>query len=145
MYRLSDPPDDVPLFLFQIGRFGTGANFAVRREVIVDLGLFDERLGAGTATRGGEDLDVFFRVLASGHSPAIEPASIIWHRHRSDNDALLSQARGYGTGLGAWADQGGTGQGTIGDWPCPCCATGDVRWPEQVVPTARSRHRHRHS
>ncbi|HMS76243.1 glycosyltransferase family 2 protein [Gordonia sp. (in: high G+C Gram-positive bacteria)] len=102
VYRLSDPPDDVPLFPFQIGRFGTGANFAVRREVIVDLGLFDERLGAGTATRGGEDLDVFFRVLASGHSLAIEPASIIWHRHRSDNDALLSQARGYGTGLGAW-------------------------------------------
>ena len=102
VYRLSDPPEDVPLFPFQIGRFGTGANFAVRRDVIIDLGLFDERLGAGTATRGGEDLDIFFRVLASGHGLATEPSSIIWHRHRSDNDALLAQARGYGRGLGAW-------------------------------------------
>ncbi|MBD0021319.1 glycosyltransferase [Gordonia pseudamarae] len=102
MYRLSDPPDDVPLFPFQIGRFGTGANFAIRRKIIIDLGMFDERLGAGTATCGGEDLDVFFRVVAAGHCLATEPTSIIWHRHRSDDEALLKQARGYGMGLGAW-------------------------------------------
>ena len=102
VYRLSDPPPDVPLFPFQVGVYGTGANFAVRRDAVAELGFFDERLGAGTATRGGEDLDIFFRMLVAGHALAVEPSSIIWHRHRSDNDALMSQARGYGVGLGAW-------------------------------------------
>ncbi len=102
IYRLSEPPADLPLFPFQVGAYGTGANFAVRRDVVRALGAFDERLGAGTRTRGGEDLDLFFRVLAAGHALAVEPSSIIWHRHRSDSDALLSQARGYGVGLGAW-------------------------------------------
>jgi glycosyltransferase involved in cell wall biosynthesis len=102
VYSMATPPEDVPLFPFQVGVYGTGANFAIRRNTAITLGAFDERLGAGTRTRGGEDLDMFFRVLVAGHALATEPSSIIWHRHRSDNDALLSQARGYGVGLGAW-------------------------------------------
>ncbi|MGV9712531.1 glycosyltransferase family 2 protein [Gordonia sp. NPDC003424] len=102
VYSMARPPADVPLFPFQVGVYGTGANFAVRRDAIIALGAFDERLGAGTRTRGGEDLDMFFRVLAAGHSLATEPSSIVWHRHRADNAALMSQARGYGVGLGAW-------------------------------------------
>ncbi len=96
------PPPDVPLFPLQVGRLGTGANFAVKKARVLDLGGFDEALGAGTAAQGGEDLDMFFRVVTSGDAMATEPGAIVWHRHRSDNDALLSQARGYGLGLGAW-------------------------------------------
>lgn len=102
VFRLAQPPEDLPLFPFQVGAYGTGANFALRRSVVAEIGLFDERLGAGRSTRGGEDLDMFFRVLTAGYGLAAEPSSIIWHRHRSDNDALLAQARGYGVGLGAW-------------------------------------------
>jgi glycosyltransferase involved in cell wall biosynthesis len=102
VFRLADPPRDQPLFPFQPGRFGTGANFAVRRTRILEIGGFDEALGAGTAAQGGEDLDLFFRVLTEGDTLVTEPSAIVWHRHRSDNDALLSQARGYGLGLGAW-------------------------------------------
>jgi glycosyltransferase involved in cell wall biosynthesis len=102
VFHISEPPVDQPLFPFQPGRFGTGANFAVRRGRILELGGFDEALGAGTAAQGGEDLDLFFRVLAAGDTLVTEPSAIVWHRHRSDNDALLSQARGYGLGLGAW-------------------------------------------
>lgn len=102
VYSMAEPPDDQPLFPFQVGRFGTGANFAVRRQRALALGGFDPALGAGTAAQGGEDLDMFFRVLAAGDALATEPSAIVWHRHRSDNEALLSQARGYGRGLGAW-------------------------------------------
>ena len=102
LYDVTAPPPDQPLFPFQIGRFGTGANFAVKRDRILELGGFDEALGAGTAAQGGEDLDMFFRVLTSGDLLATEPSAIVWHRHRSDTEALLSQARGYGLGLGAW-------------------------------------------
>lgn len=100
-YSLDDPPEDVPLFPYQVGIYGTGANFAVHRDRIVRLGGFDEALGAGTKTMGGEDLDMFLCVLVAGYSLVSEPSAIVWHRHRSDNDALLSQARGYGAGLGA--------------------------------------------
>jgi hypothetical protein len=53
-------------------------------------------------TNGGEDLDMFFRVLMAGDKLVYEPAAIVWHRHRADSDALAVQARGYGLGLGAW-------------------------------------------
>ncbi|WP_236950167.1 glycosyltransferase family 2 protein [Mycobacterium sp. MS1601] len=102
VYSASNPPEDMPLFPFQVGKCGTGANFAVRRSRMVELGGFDEALGVGTKTCGGEDLDLFFRVLASGDTLVNEPSAIVWHRHRSDSAALLTQARGYGLGLGAW-------------------------------------------
>ncbi|GAA1663588.1 hypothetical protein GCM10009701_20850 [Mycolicibacterium murale] len=102
VYSTQNPPADHPLFPFQVGKCGTGANFAVRRSRLVELGGFDEALGVGTKTCGGEDLDLFFRVLAAGDTLVNEPSAIVWHRHRSDSAALLTQARGYGLGLGAW-------------------------------------------
>ena len=75
---------------------------------------FDEALGAGSPCKGGEDIDLFFRVVTSGHALAYEPASIAWHRHRDDAAALTGQAAGYGRGLGAWL-------GKIVRRPVPCC------------------------
>lgn len=103
VFRLDDPPADLPMFPFCVGEFGTGANFAVRRDHIRGLGGFDTALGAGTATKGGEDLDMFLRVLYDRHAIVVEPAAIVWHRHRSDLAALEAQAVGYGRGFGAWA------------------------------------------
>jgi GT2 family glycosyltransferase len=102
LYQLNSPPAHVPLFPFQVGIYGTGANFAIRRSVVFELGGFDEALGVGAPTEGGEDLDMFFRVLRAGWQLAYEPSAVVWHRHRADNDALAVQARGYGLGLGAW-------------------------------------------
>lgn len=101
-FRLSAPPSDLPMFPFCVGEYGTGANFAVRADTVRALGGFDEALGVGTRTKGGEDLDIFTRVLFAGHGLAIEPAALVWHRHRDDLDALRAQAIGYGRGLGAW-------------------------------------------
>jgi glycosyltransferase involved in cell wall biosynthesis len=102
-FRLDEPPADLPMFPFCVGEFGTGANFAVRRDHMLALGAFDTALGAGTRTKGGEDLDMFVRMLYDGRAIVVEPAAIVWHRHRDDIDALRSQAIGYGRGFGAWA------------------------------------------
>lgn len=102
VHRLSAPPVDRPLFPFAVGDYGTGANFAMRRSAITDLGGFDEALGVGTVTGGGEDIDMFSRVVLSGAALVVEPAALVWHRHRADLPALRKQAEGYGTGLGAW-------------------------------------------
>jgi glycosyltransferase involved in cell wall biosynthesis len=102
VHRLSAPPADRPLFPFAVGDYGTGANFAMRRTAVLDLGGFDEALGVGTVTGGGEDIDMFSRVVLAGAALVVEPAALVWHRHRADLPALRLQARGYGTGLGAW-------------------------------------------
>ena len=102
VFEWSQAPKDVPLFPFEVRHYGTGANFAVDRRVALSIGGFDERLGAGTPASGGEDIDMFFRILRSGRQLVNEPAAIAWHRHRATADDLRAQTRGYGLGLGAW-------------------------------------------
>ena len=102
VYSLSSPPPELPLFPFQVGAYGTGANNAVARRAFERVGGFDVTLGSGQPTMGAEDIDLYVRMLAAGYSISVEPSAITWHRHRSDLPALKAQARGYGTGMGAW-------------------------------------------
>lgn len=102
VFSLAEPPADLPMFPFTVGAFGTGANFALDRRTALSLGGFDTAFGAGTRTGGGEDIDMFTRVLLEGHSLVVQPSAIVWHRHRDDFAELRSQAQAYGNGLGAW-------------------------------------------
>jgi GT2 family glycosyltransferase len=90
------------LYPYSPGIFGTGASLAIDRALLLELGGFDEALGAGTLTRGGEDLDMFIRVLRADRALVYEPAAVVWHHHRADEAALLAQMYGYGTGLSAF-------------------------------------------
>lgn len=102
VYSFADPPPGLPKFPFCPGAFGTGANFALDRNTALSLGGFDNALGVGTRTGGGEDIDMFTRVILEGYSLVVQPSAIVWHRHRDGLDELSAQARGYGSGLGAW-------------------------------------------
>jgi GT2 family glycosyltransferase len=90
------------LYPYSAGVFGTGANVAFDRGVLRGLGGFDEALGAGTPTRGGEDLDMFVRVVRAGRAIVYEPSAMVWHHHRADDDSLRRQMFSYGTGLTAY-------------------------------------------
>ncbi|TFV60093.1 glycosyltransferase [Mycobacterium sp. PS03-16] len=102
IYSLADPPKDDPLFPLRVANYGTGANFAVRKAVILDLGGFDEGLGVGSPAGGGEDIDMFVRIVLAGHELAREPSAVVWHRHRRSPADLQTQIYNYGLGLGAW-------------------------------------------
>jgi GT2 family glycosyltransferase len=91
------------LFPLAVGEVGAGANFAVSAEALHRVGAFDERLGAGSRARGGEDLDYFFRLLDAGFRIVYEPAVLVWHFHRGEAAAFRRQIFGYGAGLGAYA------------------------------------------
>lgn len=101
VYSLEAPPADQPLFPYTAGHFGSGANMAFRTEVIRRLGGFDPALGTGTPARGGEDLDIYIRLLYAGGRLAYEPRATVWHRHPDTQARLRSQVFSYGVGLGA--------------------------------------------
>jgi GT2 family glycosyltransferase len=101
-YDLTENQDESRLYPFTAGIFGAGANFAIRRDVITRLGGFDPLLGAGSPGRGGEDLDMFVRVILAGHRICYTPSALAWHRHRATNQALAEQVFSYGWGLGAY-------------------------------------------
>jgi GT2 family glycosyltransferase len=82
-----------------VGAVGAGANMAVRRSTVLDLGGFDERLDAGTPTRSGGDHDMFIRLLIAGHRIVYDPAALSWHRHRRTEEELLDTVYGYGVGV----------------------------------------------
>ena len=103
VWDLSAPPPGDVLFPYTAGQLGTGANFALKRACASALGPFDEALGAGTPTGGGEDLDMFLRVLLGGFKLAYEPTALVWHRHRREAEALRGQMFSYGAGLSAYA------------------------------------------
>ena len=90
------------IYPFSAGIFGTGANFAVRRDAVAAVGGFDPLLGAGSPARGGEDLDMFVRLILAGGRLSYLPSALVWHRHRADLDALGEQIYSYGYGLGAY-------------------------------------------
>jgi GT2 family glycosyltransferase len=89
------------LYPYRAGRFGSGANAAFRRDVLVSLGGFDVALGAGTPARGGEDLDIFLTVLRAGHTLLYQPAARVAHPSHPEYAQLRHQLFGYGVGLSA--------------------------------------------
>ena len=80
---------------------GSGANMAFRRAAVLEVGGFDERLGAGTPLAGAEDLDMFCRLLHSGWSGVREPASAVVHAHVRHGRDHVDLIGGYARGSGA--------------------------------------------
>ncbi|MGH2905869.1 MAG: glycosyltransferase family 2 protein [Solirubrobacterales bacterium] len=101
-FDLHENRDENALYPYSAGMFGAGANFAMKMAAARDIGMFDEALGAGAPTRGGEDLDYFARMVLGGWSLVYEPLALVWHYHRADNESLKTQIWGYGTGATAY-------------------------------------------
>ena len=82
--------------------FGSGGNMAFRTEKLRAIGGFENRLGAGTLTRGGEDTRALALMLEAGSIILHWPYAITWHYHRRTDDALEKQVFGNAAGLAAF-------------------------------------------
>lgn len=113
LFDLDENMHPHPLYPYLPGLFGSGANVVVRRELFEGLGGFDPRLGPGTPSRGGEDIDLLLRAVLAGARVAYEPQSLVHHHHRvAEERQLRSTMYGYGAGLGAvLVKQAATGGG----------------------------------
>ena len=64
--------------------------------------LGSARLGPGTRTRSGEDLDVLLRTVLDGAAVVVyDPTALVRHHHRADYAVLRRMAYDYGVGLSA--------------------------------------------
>ena len=77
-----------------VWRIGAGANMAFRRKLFEQVGVFDERLGAG-ASGCSEDSEMWYRVLAGGWKCLYQPSGAVFHAHRRDMDGLNHQMGQY--------------------------------------------------
>ncbi len=102
VWKLGARGDGGPLFPFAAGAFGSGNSTSFRVSALTELNGFDPALGAGTLTKGGEDLDIFVRVLMSDGTIVYEPRAVIRHFHRDTMEELAKQMVGYGSGLSAF-------------------------------------------
>jgi GT2 family glycosyltransferase len=77
-------------------------NMGIYRAAFEAVGMFDERLGAGTNFPGAEDSDLGFRLLEAGFNIQYEPEAVVYHRAwRSESDYLPLRWN-YGLGRGAF-------------------------------------------
>lgn len=83
------------------GVIGHSASLALRRTVLVEIGGFDESLGAGARFLGAEDTDLFDRLLGSGHTGRYEPAARATHEQWRRIRQWVRLQHSYGVGGGA--------------------------------------------
>jgi GT2 family glycosyltransferase len=91
VFRGRQPADVVP-----------GANVAVHRGVVLALGGYDERLGAGTRFSAADDNDMGFRLLDAGCEVRHVPGAVVLHRAWRTRRELLRLHWDYGRGKGAF-------------------------------------------
>ncbi len=87
------------------GIFGAGCNMAFRRDVLRELGGFDEALDTGASLPGGGDLDIFYRIIRAGHVLVYEPSYMVFHEHRASESGLRRQYYTWGLGFMAFVEK----------------------------------------
>jgi GT2 family glycosyltransferase len=92
-----------PIYPCFPGLFGTGANMGVRRDIVRELGGFDDALDTGAPLPGGGDLDMFYRIIRAGHALVYEPSALVFHRHRRSMKELRRQYWSWGLGFMSFA------------------------------------------
>jgi GT2 family glycosyltransferase len=84
------PVDQLPLGLNFLP-FATFANFAIWRDVLADLGGFDEAF-----LFGNDDVELCFRAQTRGFRLGYAPAALVSYRHRDGGRDLFRQFFRYG-------------------------------------------------
>lgn len=68
-----------------------GCNFAIRKEVLLEIGGFDPQFHAA-----GDDVDLCWRLRDAGHRLGFAPGAFVWHWRRGSLRGYLKQQIGYG-------------------------------------------------
>ena len=88
------------------GRVGTdvlaAGHMAMDRSTIEEIGLFDERLGAGARFPAADDNDYGFRLLEAGYRIVYVPQAVLYHRAWRSEREYFALRWAYGRGKGGY-------------------------------------------
>jgi GT2 family glycosyltransferase len=82
--------------------WGMGANMALRRDLLDDIGGFDEVMGGGAPLRSSQDYDFAFRTYRANRAIVLEPSVAVDHYGARASDQWSGTMRAYGIGDGAF-------------------------------------------
>ncbi len=74
---------------------------AFRKADLLKLGGFNEQIGVGSRLYAGDDIDMFYRLLAVGGSIVHSPNAIVCHAQPGDWETVLAKKRGYAISVAA--------------------------------------------
>ena len=94
-----------------------GCNMAFRKAILEEIGGFDEQFRVA-----GDDVDVCWRLLESGHTIGFCAAAMVWHHRRNSISAFWRQQKGYGRAEALLEQK----------WPEKYNAAGHVSWCGRV-------------
>jgi GT2 family glycosyltransferase len=85
-----------------VWRTAVATTIFLRREVVEQVGGFDESLGAGAGTHweSGEETDFILRALEGGSTIRYEPSVSVFHESPQPDSASDSTRKAYLTGMG---------------------------------------------
>lgn len=93
---------DIPARSFLRPGVIIGANMAVRRDLLLEVDGFDERLGPGTPLKAAEDTDLLNRLCMAGYTGLYNPCIVVSHHHgRKTLQEVHRLENGYAFGQGA--------------------------------------------
>ena len=81
---------------------GHGNNMCFRKDVLIDIGLFDINFGVGSMYKSADDVDVIYKVLRIGFEIVYSPEALVHHEVSRGNVSLKKIFFDYGVGLGAF-------------------------------------------
>jgi glycosyltransferase involved in cell wall biosynthesis len=81
---------------------GMGANFAARRRLFDQIGVFDEMLGGGGPLWSSQDFDLTYRTYHGGCTTLLRPEVVIRHDGRREFEDWPALLLAYGSGDGAF-------------------------------------------
>lgn len=87
-----------------VWRTGVSITIFLRRNLVNDVGLFDEELGAGADSSwgSGEETDYLIRCIRSGYKVIYDPEIVVFHPNpiQQYSSAMISRGFKYGAGMG---------------------------------------------
>jgi GT2 family glycosyltransferase len=75
----------------EIAEHVPGCNLSFRREALLEVGGFDPIYRSA-----GDDVDVCWRIQATGKTIGFHPSALVWHHRRNSIKAYWKQQKGYG-------------------------------------------------
>ena len=82
--------------------WGMGANMAVRRSALTNIGGFDEMMGGGAPLRSSQDFDFALRTYRAGYAVLLDPEVKVDHYGARTADQWPGTLAAYGVGDGAF-------------------------------------------